>query len=66
MYLHDTRSDPNRFKGMRNKLIHGGNALMIILSTFCAVAGTYTTVTTIKNSVASGNKSSPFSCADNS
>lgn len=63
MYIYDCRLyDKRPFDTLKKKLIHVANAVMILLSVFCTVAGTYAAIVLIKD----GKSTPPFSCADNS
>lgn len=67
MYIYDCRLYQERPLGsLKKKLIHVFNALMILLSLFCMVAGTYAAIKMIDDHVKDGKTSRPFSCADNS
>lgn len=67
MYIYDCRLYQERPLGTPKKiLIHFANLMMIVLSVFCMVTGTYAAISMINDHVKEGQKTRPFSCADNS
>jgi hypothetical protein len=66
MWLHDNWRFRKTKKSLYFKSLVVLNIFLIVAGLFIMVTGTWAAAVSIKNSYATGNISSPFSCADNS
>ncbi|WWD21798.1 hypothetical protein CI109_106286 [Kwoniella shandongensis] len=66
MWLHDNLHRRHTDKSLYFKALVALNVFLIVAGAFIMVTGTWAAAVSIRHSYATGNISSPFSCADNS
>ncbi len=66
MWLHDNLKRRHDDKSLYYKSLVALNVFLIVSGLFIVVTGTWAAAVSIKDAYATGNITSPFSCADNS